>query len=355
MFIFRIFFISITLLFCLVANLFFNSAEASVYTSNGKFGYKGVYHVGYKGYWLDFSKEVKFIIPPIYDKIELLEECFEETYLLVTKNNKKTIIKHNNVPVFSYNKFKNLEKVPGWAGLNYVKVTSHSWKYGAYLWDKYIVPAKYDNIEFHPATIIVTENNLKGLYNSDGNLVIPVKYNILFFEDDASSFVIAAKNNKYGVLSTIPCVKSPILDFQYDYIETGSHIIKRGNLYGKYSWDFENELLPVIYDKIEILDKYNDLYKIVKNKKVGLFYKDRIICNPKYDSIEQIEKISDFVVKLNGKYGLISQDFDNNSVNVILPVEYDKITFEGGFDDIYALEKNNKTYYFSKKQKKILP
>ncbi len=343
------------LLMLLIANLLLiGVAEASVYSVNGKYGYKGTYNVGYKGYWIDLSKEVKFNIPPIYDKIELLEECFEETYLLVTKNNKKTIIKHNNVPIFSYNKFRDVEKIQGWTGLNYAKVTSHNGKYGAYFLDKYIVPAIYDNIEFHPATIIVTKNNLKGLYNSDGNLVIPIKYNNLFFENDTTSFVIAMKNNKYGVFSTISSVKSPILDIQYDYIELDSHIVKKGNLYGKYSFNFENELLPVIYDKIEVIDKDNDLYKIVKNKKTGLFYQDRIICNPKYDSIVESND-TEFIVTLNGKYGLISQDFENHQVKIVLPAIYDKISYNGGFYDIYTLEKNNKIFYYSQLKKKILP
>ena len=169
-----------------------NTAEASVYkASNGKYGYTGTYHTGYHGYWLDLSKEHRFSIPPVYDKIELLAECFEETYLLVTKNNKKTIIGHNNIPLFSYNKFKNLEKIYGWSYLSYVKVTSHNGKYGVYLLDKYIVPAKYDEIEFYPANIIVTEKNLKGLYSSEGKLVIPIEYDKLFFEPEQYQYVIA--------------------------------------------------------------------------------------------------------------------------------------------------------------------
>ncbi|MBR2526030.1 WG repeat-containing protein [bacterium] len=346
----------ILLLFLLIVqNILFNYVQAAVYSSNGKYGYTGTYNTGYKGYWIDLSKEHKFNIPPEYDKIELLEECFEETYLLVTKDNKKTIIRHNNVPVFSYNKYKNLEKIYGWAGLNYVKVTSHNGKYGAYLWDKNIVPAKYDNIEFYPANIIVTKKNFKGLYNSDGKLLIPVIYDRLFFEKDVYHYVIAVKNNKYGVFSTVSTVETPILDLTYDYINKDNHIVKKGKLYGKYSMNgYDNLVLPVNYDKIEVLDKENDLYKIYQNNKVGLFQRDKIICPPKYDTIEPSGDIH-YTVKLNGKYGLIAHDFENDSIKILLPVIYDEIYIEDNDSDVYYLKKDNKKSFYSKRQNKIIP
>ena len=128
-----------------------------------------------------------------------------------------------------------------------------------------------------------------------------------------------------------------------------------GNLYGKYSnYRFDDILLPVIYDKIELIDNENDIYKIYKDNKVGLFYRDKILFNPKYDSVE-VSGDTQYTVTLNGKYGLISQDFDNNVVKELLPVVYDKIYIEDKNSDIYYLHKGKKLYFYSKKQNKILP
>ena len=147
-------------------------------------------------------------IPIIYDNVDLLWRENDEYYIEVTQNNKKGL-------VFSTDRSAGLIMLPAVfdeisVNSRFVVVKQYG-KYGAYLWERQIVPIKYDKVTPMGEGIIVTLNNQQGAYY-DGNLVVPVAFdeiqtadkNLLFCIGDDNPRFIVKHNNKYGVYNLVP-------------------------------------------------------------------------------------------------------------------------------------------------------
>ena len=124
-----------------------------------------------------------------------------------------------------------------------------------------------------------------------------------------------------------------------EYLYLNYIIVRRNWKYGIVDLE-KNIILPVEYDFIEPTDAYNsndrtfsaDIAIVWKDEKCSLYnMQDKLFLVPfEYEEIIVIENLDDsgnpiedstYLMKKNGKYGLIS----NDCTSVILPFEYDKI------------------------------
>jgi hypothetical protein len=79
---------------------------------------------------------------------------------------------------------------------------------------KLVLPVRYQKISFLPTGNILFEiNQLKGLANHDGRVVMNAKYQLL--EDEGNGYFIIGRDGKYGVISSDGLSTIPQY---YDYI-----------------------------------------------------------------------------------------------------------------------------------------
>lgn len=160
--------------------------------------------------------------------------------------------------------------------------------------EKQLVPFEYDRLERMSAgddkgyNFIARKNGVYGMLNKAGNVVIPFEYSELSRQGYGTPYLVGTKNGLKGVLSLSGAVVLPV----------------------------ENSVLTVS-DKIILLKK---------GDKYGLLKTDNTFLLPlKYDLIKTISmdggyRASNFLVKLNGRYGIC-----NNTGEMLMEAEYDNI------------------------------
>jgi len=144
---------------------------------------------------------------------------------------------------------------------------------------------------------IFEQNNLFGLRNDDGTVVLPAK----FYKD----FIESIK-----ALSLQEIVKIKLVDIQYKLRPNGTYIFKDENGkqgLKKYNEENEEVVVECKYDWIYNLQP-NDLTKVELNNKYGLINKKgEIVVECIYDYIYVFQPNGLAEVILNGKWGAINK------------------------------------------------
>ena len=140
--------------------------------------------------------------------------------------------------------------------------------------DKFIVPVKYNDIRFDKSYFIVKEGINYGLYDINGNLLLPVRYSeICVMRNTAVShpdryYFRVKVGSAFGVFDING---QAILEPEYDYVEKifDSFIVRKLNRYGLVS-NVGERLLSPLFDDINISP--DGRYCIIRKKgKQGLY------------------------------------------------------------------------------------
>lgn len=223
--------------------------------------------------------------------------------------------------------------------------------YGLYNEEKQILPIEFEEIkhEITSATskyhdlFLASKNNLWGVFDSLGNIVVPIKYDIIEYNSGGrggEGFVIK-KDGKWGYISsdgnTIPPLYDSITVHEW---HLKSLIVQLGERYGLISTKGEL-LLPIEYFSISIEPIRGNLslhgYVFVKGEDgLGIFTDDgSCIIKPEYEDI--CPSCGGFVVKTkDGVKGL----FDENG-DAIFPTLYEDINY---IDTGVIATKSNKVW-----------
>lgn len=208
-------------------------------------------------------------------------------------------------------------------------------------------------------------NDLYGLVNSKGNIILQNKYNgIGKFEDNLACVQVNVhSDDRYGQRKLYGYVDSSgneILPPSYEFIGKRNHkyaVVMKNNLWGLFG--VESHQLKIFPNVsflgpcMENLCKINvgGIYDINSKKTTGGLWgyvtvDGEIVIEPTY---EQAYGFSDGMaaVKLNGKWGFI-----NSEGTIIVPCEYDEV--EANFKDGKGkLVKNDEIYIFDKSGSQI--
>lgn len=125
----------------------------------------------------------------------------------------------------------------------------------------YVVPVKYDNISIMENDYEVTLKDKHGIYNKQGELVVPVKYHSILPNADGEYTGQLKNGGKYMPLGVMQSrYQSGIADNlrkRYGHIEKKGwyYIVGQANEQGLYDMDGK-EILPNLYGSIRITDGY---------------------------------------------------------------------------------------------------
>ena len=122
--------------------------------------------------------------------------------------------------------------------------------------DKFIVPVKYNDIRFDKSYFIVKKGINYGLYDINGNLLLPVRYSEICVMRNTA----VTHPDKYyfrvkvgSVFGAFDINGQAILEPEYDYVEKifDSFIVRKLNRYGLVS-NVGERLLSPLFDDINI-------------------------------------------------------------------------------------------------------
>lgn len=216
-----------------------------------------------------------------------------------------------------------------------------------------IIPLKYDriynpkyseNTHYSYYHYVVEKDGKSGLYQTDkkhlGRFVLPINYDAILSVSEKDSTAIVSVDNKCGVVELDS--KRVIIPIIYDKIQ------KKKDCY----YLFQSNKVGVVYlnsipETLQMFDEiisYNSENKSVvfkNSKKKGIYdiINNKIILEPKYDRINEIEgnskndngKIA--IVSIDNKFGMVKL-YENKEV---IPVVYD------------GIKKINRKYYTTTK------
>lgn len=119
------------------------------------------------------------------------------------------------------------------------------------------------------------------------------------------------------------------------YTTSQYYVIKKNEHYGVISHD-GRQLLPAVYDEVEIKDYQGFFFKIRKGDKYGIADSTgKVLQAPQYD---EVDNLSPLLAKVGaeGRYGL----FNLQTGRLVLPVTYKDADIIFGADDMAAVEKD---------------
>lgn len=265
---------------------------------------------------------------------------------------------------------------------------------------KTVIPIEYSFIDLNSAYIILTKAGKYGLFDWEGNEILPVCYknirvlssksaiidNTLFFFDKTiapqkydsitllhDDLCKVSRNGKFGIIDD---TGNTVLPLQFDYLGYYDYIRKtmpaiKENKYGIIDIN-GNEVIPMIYDPIEPNDikaygEENDIaFGMSERKHIEIFMgsftamimrlngkwgvissEGKEIVPFAYDQMDYFDKI--LIVKTTDKMGVISVDGRQ-----LIPLSYDEVIPDNERSLLLA-RKNNRCGLFDKKGKIIMP
>lgn len=198
-----------------------------------------------------------------------------------------------------------------------------------------------------------------GFVNTKGELVVPLKYDRIYYGEFINGFAIYVIDNKYGFLDANG---NEITPAKYDFVDY-----------------FTNELAPVIInDKLGFINKtgveivppkydidsfggtydtygatnFNgrDYLNVSVNHKYGIINKEgKEIISPKYDDRFYFSDDGYATVSVDGKYGLIDR-----SGNEVVPLIYDYV-WSSFYDGLALVELDGKDGFINKNFELVIP
>lgn len=152
-----------------------------------------------------------------------------------------------------------------------------------------------------------------GLIDYEGNIVIPVSYEDIFFKTNNSQYIVAKKDGKYGLINSLD---EEMLDFSYDAIEV-----------------YESNIVLAKNKKLGIMD--NEL-KLIYNYQLNL-------ADQEYNSRATVEQQNSFEVYKSSD-SLIITTFPNDEKN----------SSTKSFNNTLIINKQNKIEEFKKQNIKYI-
>lgn len=259
------------------------------------------------------------IIEPTYDNIQIPNP--EKAVFICEKDEEKITLNEKNEKIFIQYDEVNAISITGIVSSNpYEKSVlcyKLNGKYGLIDYNgKAVTKPIYDEIKGLPnkeSELLVKKEDKYGVINSKGAKLIEEKY----YDIVADGYY--TENEKYSLSGYIVCNKT-----------------KEGYRYGYINSKLK-KVLDVEYNYIERIlqtDTVSDTYLIVaKNGQYGVIKNNKIIINYAYQGIEYDLNNKVFELQRNFKFGIA-----NLNGEVIIPVEYNSIEFQGVY---LKVSKNN--------------
>jgi len=208
-----------------------------------------------------------------------------------------------------------------------------------------VVVGQVNSVEFFQ------DNELWGLKNSDGKVLVPPKYenfNEPYFGAFYSDFAIVKQNGKYGFIDTNGIDIFPIYFDEFSMVHYGDFVeVNIDNKWGLVNLKSKKIVLPIIYDGIKFLEKFysylgeekvdfnnasflvNTILNSLNETRYGLVLLGDTsyleIHPPVYDEI--IKYKSTIILKKNKKYGCSNL---NGKINI--PLVYSYLNFDNNLN-----------------------
>lgn len=292
-------------------------------------GQRGQFAVQINDKWGLVSDECSMIYPITFDIISnFYWPTGDFIVYKVKKCGKEGLLGSNGRLIFPivFDEIKNT--------IDYILVKQNG-LYGLYQREKQILPIEYDEIKYEitPANskydglLLVSKNHSWGVIDSLGNIVVPIKYDIIEYNSGGrgdEGFVIK-KDGKWGYISS----DGNTISLLYDSItihewHLKSLIVQLGERYGLISTKGE-QLLPIEYLSISIepirgSSNYCGFIFVMGEDGLGIFAEDgSCIIKPEYKEI--CAGCGGFVVTAkDGEKGLFDKKGDT-----VLPVSFEDI------------------------------
>jgi len=213
------------------------------------------------------------------------------------------------------------------AGNNFI-VTTGKYLGVVNLSDKLIIPIEFDNIlDRNNGLFLVLKNNKWGVINSEGIEVLNIQYKIISIYKD--KYILATnESDKTGIFDL---TGSNVLPFTYKFYSLvhNTAICSDGlHCYWLYLHNSKPPLIFLFEDADSFKDygifdyEQNGYHIFKKGGKYGLVYllRKNITVAAIYDDISPIYATSEYIMKYDGKYGII-----NAHNEIIEPLIYDEI------------------------------
>ena len=243
------------------------------------------------------------------------------------------IIKNNKSEKYGIIDLKGIIKLP--CKYTYIEpavgnfiVTIGKYSGVANLSDKLIIPIEFDNIlDRNNGLFLVLKSNKWGVINSEGIEVLNVKYKKISIHKD--KYILAT--NEYDKTGVFDLTGNTILPFTYKFYSLVNNTALCSDGLHCYWLYFQNSKPPLIslfedadsFKDYGIFDYEQNGYHIFKKGgKSGLVYlvRKNITVAAIYDDISPIYATSEYIMKYDGKYGII-----NAHNEIIEPLIYDEI------------------------------
>ncbi|MCA5006003.1 WG repeat-containing protein [Sphingobacterium bovistauri] len=211
-----------------------------------------------------------------------------------------------------------------------------------------ITQPKYLSIQpyVNDFSIVSDENYLSGTIDLNGQVIIPIEFQSLYFSEVENCFTFS-KNEKYGILDHKGNV---IIPNQYDnvsFLKHGYAIVAINEKYGI----INNDNKIVVYPTYKYITDHTDNNFIVYDDEKSTYSLYTIKgenLKATYDYISTGNADDLFLVTKNNKYGFI-----NGVGIVIIPIKYDyATTFVGGKTEV-MLEGREDSFYLNSKGEEI--
>lgn len=198
----------------------------------------------------------------------------------------------------------------------------------------YSIRDKYEVAVFTEKSKIIYKKNLQ--VNSDEYIECYIDKDV-FFSNGKLYTSKEGIEKGFNVIFEYNEKKKTISIYTLDYFINTYKTILKDKTYGNYGtldFDIKNyENCKTIFDNFLIVNASNKKYGIMK-----IIDKNNIsfVLEPKYDNISFISESKTFLVKSNGKVGVVSE---NGEIKIDLI--YDKITSMGQKSNLYMVQSNN--------------
>ncbi len=205
------------------------------------------------------------------------------------------------------------------------------------------VPCEYKSVEYkypysNTQIDVVTHENLHGVYDKDGKIIIPAEFDSI--EKDVNTYIVS-KDKKFGAWNT---EGEEILPTEFDLVSSRRRgfTVKKDGKFGFYDIDGK-EIIPIEHDYIDVFDT-------AISTKNGKFYS-------LYDLKGKVI-VPGEITGFNGKpFGIEVYRFDktglySNDGKLLVPVEYDNLTYKG---DYIIAKKDGKQGLYSYTGEIIVP
>lgn len=186
---------------------------------------------------------------------------------------------------------------------------------------KLVIPYEYEELELleNEKYLVAAKNSKTGLLDCNGNICVPFTYGWDAFISDEDEVFFVEKNGKYGL---VDFNNKQLIPFQYDaWIDSKDNllVVKKGNRYGIIDLKKKKEILPCIYERIEMGNKlYDNGWHVIYNKK--------------YSNLTAILK--------NGKWGFV--DLEGN---IVIPCQYEN-TLEIDENGLVDIQNHPARHYY---------